>query len=151
MLMSPSLQDWLPETHLARLIVETVESLDLRAIEDSYEGRGERAYRLKMLVALLLYGYSTGVFSSRKLERACFDSVAFRFISANTSPDHDTIADFRKRILPKLPGIFLQVLLVAKELGVLTVGQISLDGTKIKANASKRSEEHTSELQSHVN
>jgi transposase len=116
MLMSPSLQDWLPETHLARLIVETVESLDLRAIEDSYEGRGERAYRPKMLVALLLYGYATGVFSSRKLERGCFDSVAMRFISANTSPDHDTIADFRKRILPELPGIFLQVLLVAREL-----------------------------------
>jgi hypothetical protein len=99
MLMSPSLQDWLPANHLARLIVETVERLDLRGIEDSYAGRGERAYRPKMLVALLLYGYATGVFSSRRLERACFDSVAFRFISANTSPDHDTIADFRKRIL----------------------------------------------------
>jgi transposase len=78
MLMSPSLQDWLPATHIARLIVETVESLDLRAIEDSYGGRGERAYRPKMLVALLLYGYSTGVFSSRKLEAACFDSVRGR-------------------------------------------------------------------------
>ena len=137
MLMSPSLQDWLPAKHLARLVVETVESLDLRAIEDSYKGRGERAYRPKMLIALLIYGYATGVFSSRKLERGCFDSVAMRFITANTSPDHDTIADFRKRILPDLPGIFLQVLLVARELGVLTVGQISLDGTKIKANASK--------------
>jgi transposase len=137
MLMSPSLQDWLPAKHLARLIVETVESLDLRAIEDSYKGRGERAYRPKMLIALLIYGYATGVFSSRKLERGCFDSVAMRFITANTSPDHDTISDFRKRILPELPGIFLQVLLVARELGVLTVGQISLDGTKIKANASK--------------
>jgi len=135
--MSPNLQDWLPEKHLARLIVATVEQLDLRKIEESYAGRGERAYRPKMLVALLLYGYATGVFSSRKLERACFDSVSFRFIAANTSPDHDTIADFRKRILPDLPGIFLQVLLIAKELGVLTVGQISLDGTKMKANASK--------------
>lgn len=137
MLMSPSLQDWLPANHLARLIVETVERLDLRRIEDAYAGRGERAYRPKMLVALLLYGYATGVFSSRKLERACFESVVFRFITANTSPDHDTIADFRKRVLPDLPGIFLQVLLVAKELGVLTVGPISLDGSKIKANASK--------------
>ena len=107
MLMSPSLQDWLPAKHLARLIVETVESLDLRAIEDSYEGRGERAYRPQMLVALLIYRYATGVFSSRKLERGCFDSVAMRFISANPSPDHDTIADVRKRILPDLPGIFL--------------------------------------------
>jgi transposase/IS5 family transposase len=137
MLMSPSLQDWLPAKHLARLIVETVEQLDLRGIEDSYAGRGERAYRPKMLVALLLYGYATGVFSSRKLERSCFESVVFRYIAANTSPDHDTIADFRRRILPDLPGIFLQVLLVANELGVLKVGQISLDGTKIKANASK--------------
>jgi transposase len=137
MLMAPSLQEWLPPKHLARLIVATVEQLDLRAIEDSYAGRGERAYRPKMLVALLVYGYATGVFSSRKLERSCFESVVFRYIAANTSPDHDTIADFRKRILPELPGIFLQVLLVAKELGVLTVGQISLDGTKIKANASK--------------
>ncbi|MHB8391225.1 MAG: transposase [Acidobacteriaceae bacterium] len=137
MLMSPSLQDWLPVNHLARLIVETVEWLDLQMIEDPYAGRGKRAYRPKMLVALLLYGYATGVFSSRKLERTCFDSVAFRFIAANTSPDHDTIADFRKRILPDLPGIFLQVLLVAKELGMLTVGQISLSGTKMKATASK--------------
>lgn len=137
MLLSPSLQDWLPKDHLARLIVETVEQMDLRAIEDSYAGRGERAYRPKMLVALLLYGYATGVFSSRKLERACFDSVAFRFIAANSSPDHDTIADFRKRVLPHLPDIFMRVLLVAKEVGVLNVGQISLDGSKIKANASK--------------
>jgi len=137
MLLSPSLQDWLPKDHLARLIVETVEQMDLRGIEDSYTGRGERAYRPKMLVALLLYGYATGVFSSRKLERACFDSVAFRFISANSSPDHDTIADFRKRALPQLPKIFMEVLLVAKEVGVLAVGQISLDGSKIKANASK--------------
>ena len=137
MLMSPSLQDWLPAEHPARLIVEIVESLDLRSIEDKYKGRGEFAYRPKMLVAMLFYGYSTGVFSSRKLERACFDSVAMRFITANTSPDHDTIADFRKRILPDLPGIFLQVLLIAKELEVLRVGKISLDGTKIKANASK--------------
>jgi len=137
MLLSPNLQDWLPKDHLARLVVETVERMNLHAIEDSYAGRGERAYRPKMLIALLLYGYATGVFSSRKLERACFDSVAFRFIAANSSPDHDTIADFRKRILADLPGIFMQVLLVAKEVGVLAVGQISLDGTKIKANASK--------------
>src|ERR1035441_3583999 len=106
MLMSPSLQDWLPANHLARLIVQTVERLDLHGIEDSYAGRGKRAYRPKMLVALLLYGYATAVFSSRKLERMCFDSVAFRVIAANTSPDHDTIADFRKRISPDMPGSF---------------------------------------------
>jgi transposase len=137
MLMSPSLQDWLPPKHLARFVVEAVEQMDLRAIEESYAGRGERAYRPKMLVALLIYGYATGVFSSRKIERACLEIIPFRYIAANTSPDHDTIADFRKRVLPDLPSIFLQVLLIAKELGLLSVGQISLDGSKIKANASK--------------
>lgn len=137
MLMSPSLQDWLAPRHLARFVVDCVESLNLSRIEASYAGRGERAYRPKMLIALLFYGYSTRVFSSRKLERACFDSVPFRFIAANTSPDHDTIADFRRRALPYLPDIFMQILLVAKELGMLNIGQISLDGTKIKANASK--------------
>jgi len=137
MLFAPSLQDWLPADHLARFVVETVERLDLRAIENSYAGRGELAYRPKVLLALLIYGYAIGTFSSRKIERACSDSIAFRYIAANTSPDHDTIANFRKRILPMLPSIFLQVLMIARELGFLTLGQISLDGTKIKANASK--------------
>src|ERR1700694_6043815 len=109
MLMSPSLQDWLLPTHMARFVVEAVESLDLRAIEDSYAGRGELAYRPKMLVALLCYAYAVGVFSSRKIEQACFDSIAFRYITGNTSPDHDTIADFRRRVLPLLPSIFVQV------------------------------------------
>src|ERR1700680_3036985 len=113
LLLSPSLQDWLPPKHLARFVVEAVEQMDLRAIEESYAGRGERAYRPKMLVALLIYGYATGVFSSRKIERACLEIISFRYIAANTSPDHDTIADFRKRVLPDLPSIFLQVLLIA--------------------------------------
>jgi transposase len=137
MLMAPSLQDWLRADHLARFVVEAVERLDLRTVENSYAGRGELAYRPKILLALLIYGYATGTFSSRKIERACLDSIAFRYIAANTSPDHDTIANFRKRILPMLPSLFLQVLLIARELGFLTLGQISLDGSKIKANASK--------------
>jgi transposase len=137
MLLPPSLQDWLPQDHLARFIVEAVEQLDLRRIEESYECRGNLAYSPKLLVALLVYGYATGVFSSRKLERACSDSVAFRFVAANQAPDHDTIAAFRKRILPEMPDIFLQVLRIAKELGMLKVGTVSVDGTKIKANASK--------------
>jgi len=137
MLLPPSLQDWLPPDHLARFIVEAVEQLDLRRIEESYECRGNLAYSPKLLVALLVYGYSAGVFSSRKLERACSDSVAFRFVAANQAPDHDTIAAFRKRILPELQDIFLQVLRIAKELGLLKVGIVSVDGTKIKANASK--------------
>jgi transposase len=137
MLMPASLQDWLGPKHLARFVVDCVESLNLTRIEASYAGRGERPYRPKMLIALLFYGYATGVFSSRKLERACFDSVVFRYIAANTSPDHDTIADFRRRALPYLPDIFVQILLIAKELDMLKVGQISLDGTKVKASASK--------------
>jgi transposase/IS5 family transposase len=137
MLLAPDLQDWLPRKHLARFVVECVERLDLRAIEASYAGCGKRAYRPKVLLALLIYGYATGVYSSRKIERATFDSVAFRFIAANTSPDHDTIADFRRRVLSELPRLFLAVLQIARELGCPKFGQISLDGTKMKANASK--------------
>lgn len=153
MLLSPNMQDWLPEKHLARFIVNAVEHLDLERVERSYEGRGHRAYRPKTLLALLLYGYAVGTFSSRKIERATRDSVAFRYIAANMSPDHDTIADFRRRILPEFPAIFLQVLLLAKELGFLKVGQVSLDGTKIKANASKHhalSHAHIGKVQAHL-
>jgi transposase len=153
MLLSPNMQDWLPEKHLARFIVGAVEQLDLQAVESSYEGRGFRAYRPKTLLALLIYGYAVGTYSSRKIERATVDSVAFRYIAANTSPDHDTIADFRRRVLPTLPKLFLQVLLLAKELGFLKVGQVSLDGTKIKANASKHhalSHGHIGKTQAHL-
>jgi transposase len=99
MLMSPDMPDmpdWLPQGPLARFVVKVVERLDLRALEDAYAGRGERAYHPKMRVALLLYGDATGVFSSRKLEWGCLESILFRFIAANMSPDHDTIAAFRK-------------------------------------------------------
>ena len=153
MLLSPNMQEWLPENHLARFIVGAVEQFDLRHVEDSYEGRGYRAYRPKMLLALLIYGYAVGTFSSRKIERATVDSIAFRYIAANTSPDHDTIADFRRRVLPELPKIFLQLLLLAKELGFLKVGQVSIDGTKIKANASKHhalSHGHIGRIQAHL-
>jgi hypothetical protein len=92
-----------------------------------------------MLLALLFYGYATGIFSSRKLEQATYDSIAFRYIAANTHPDHDTIATFRKRFLKQLKPLFLQILLLAKTLGFLKLGKISLDGTKIQANASKHS------------
>ncbi len=127
------MQDWLPEKHLARFVVAAVEQLDLRELESSYAGRGSAAYRPKMMLALLIYGYATGTFSSRKIERAAVDSIAFRYIAGNVSPDHDTIADFRSRVFPQLPSIMLQVLMIAKELGFLKVGTISLDGTKIKA------------------
>ena len=136
-LLPPSLQDWLPENHLSRFVVDIVAQLDLRSLKNSYAGKGSRPYNPEMMVALLFYGYATGVFASRRLERATYDSVAFRYISANTHPDHDTIADFRKRFLPQLKALFIQILTIAGQLKVLKLGKVSLDGTKIKANASK--------------
>lgn len=136
-LFPPSLQDWLPEKHLARFVVEIVEHLDLSELKKSYAGRGSRPYNPEMLVALLFYGYATGVFSSRELERRTYDSVAFRYIAANNYPDHDTIAEFRRRFLPHLKRIFLEILRIAKQMEVLKLGKVSIDGTKIKANASK--------------
>jgi transposase len=136
-LLPPSLDDWLPEGHLARFIVEVVAQLDLTSIKTAYTGRGSKAHHPEMLLALLFYGYATGVFSSRKLERATYDSVAFRYIAANDHPDHDTIATFRKRFLSELSSLFVQILQIAHRMKVLKLGKISLDGTKIKANASK--------------
>lgn len=136
-LLPPSLQDWLPTGHLARFVVEIVEQLDLRSLKESYAGRGSQPYNPDMLVALLFYGYASGVFSSRKLERSTYDSVAFRFIAANRHPDHDTIATFRRRFLPQLNELFAQILLIAHQMKVLKLGSVSLDGSKVKANASK--------------
>ena len=136
-LLPPSLQDWLPEKHLARFVVDIVERLDLRELESRYGGGGKQPYHPALLLALLFYGYATGVFSSRKLERATRDSVAFRFITGDTHPDHDTIATFRKRFLKELEGLFVQMLVLAKVTGLFKLGNVSLDGTKIKANSSK--------------
>ena len=136
-LFPPSVQKWLPENHLARFVVEVVRELDLRALEDAYTRRGSPAYPPAMLLALLFYGYATGVYSSRKLEEATYDSVAFRYIAANTHPDHDTIAHFRKRFLEQLKPLFVEILLLAHQMGFLKLGTVSLDGTKVKANASK--------------
>jgi len=135
--MPPSVDDWVPENHLARFVVDIVSRLDLSTIKNGYAGRGSDAYPPSMMVALLFYAYATGVFSSRKIERATYDSVAFRFIAVNTHPDHDTIASFRRRFLKELKALFVQILLIAHEMGVLKLGSVSLDGTKIKANASK--------------
>lgn len=136
-LLPPSLDEWLPERHLARFVVEIVSQLDLRTLEAGYAGRGYRAYHPSVLLSLLFYGYATGTYSSRKIEQATWDSVAFRYISGNTHPDHDTIATFRKRFLNELQGLFLQILLLAREAGLLRLGTVSLDGTKIQANASR--------------
>src|SRR6202162_97228 len=138
-LLPPSVDEWLPERQLARFIVEVVAGLELRSMSGSYRGSGSASYHPKVLLGLLVYGYATGVFSSRKLERATYDSVAFRFIAANDHPDHDTIATFRRRFLPQIEDLFVQVLVLAREIGVLKLGTVALDGTKIHANASRHS------------
>ena len=140
LLFPPSLHDWLPENHLARFLVDVVSALDLSAIYASYEakdGRGQSAYAPAMMVRVLLYGYATGVYSSRKMEAKTYDDVAFRYLSADAHPDHDTIAEFRKRHLEALAGLFTQALLLCEKAGLVKLGHVSIDGTKIKANASK--------------
>ena len=138
-LLPPSIDEWLPERHLARFVVEVVEQLDLSSMVKAYRGSGSASYHPSVLLGLLVYGYATGVFSSRKIERATYDSVAFRFIAANDHPDHDTIAAFRRRFLKEIEALFVQVLLLARESGVLQLGTVALDGSKIHANASRHS------------
>ena len=138
-LMPPSVDEWLPEQHLARFVVEVVEGLDLRAMSQSYRGSGSASYHPVVLLSILVYGYATGVFSSRKLERATYNSVAFRFIAGNEHPDHDTIATFRRRFLKQIEALFVEVLKLAREMGLLKMGTVALDGTKIHANASRHS------------
>jgi transposase len=138
-LLPPSVDEWLPEKHLARFIVEVIDSVDLGRMSRAYRGSGSASYHPRMLLGLLVYGYATGVFSSRKLERATYDWVAFRFIAANDHPDHDTIATFRRRFLTEIEKLFVEVLQLAREMGVLKMGTIGLDGTKIHANASRHS------------
>jgi transposase len=138
-LLPPSVDEWLPEKHLARFVVEVIDGLDLSVMRGSYRNSGSASYPPSLLLGILVYGYATGVFSSRKLERATYDSVAFRFIAANQHPDHDTIAAFRRRFLQEIEGLFVQVLAVAREMGVLKMGTVALDGTKIHANASRHS------------
>jgi len=131
------LGDCLPPDHLARFIVDVVAQLDLSAIYAHYRARGAAPYAPEILLGLLTYGYATGTFSSRKLERATYDAIPFRFIAGNLHPDHDTIASFRKTFLPDLQDLFVQVLLLAQAMGVLKLGNISIDGTKLHADASK--------------
>ena len=138
-LLPPSVDEWLPERHLARFVVEVIEGLDLTAMVKAYRGSGSASYHPSVLLGLVVYGYATGVFSSRALERATYDSVAFRFIAANDHPDHDTIATFRRRFLSEIEGLFVQVLLLAREAGVLKLGTVALDGTKVHAHASRHS------------
>jgi len=127
----------IPANHLARFVVDIVAQLDLSTIYTQYAVRGGEAIAPEALMALLFYGYSTGKFSSRKIEKATYEDLGFRFVAGGLHPDHDTIANFRKTFLPELQGLFVQILLLAQLSGVLKVGNLSLDGSKIHADASK--------------
>jgi transposase len=138
-LLPPSVDEWLPQRHLARFVVEVIDGLDLSELVKAYRGTGSAPYHPAMLLGLLVYGYATKVFSSRALERATYDSVAFRFIAGNEHPDHDTIAAFRKRFLGQIEALFVEVLQLARTMGMLKLGTVALDGTKIHASASRHS------------
>lgn len=139
-LLPPNIADWLPEGHLALFISEIVNELDLKPIYRNYEqasDRGQPPYHPAMMLKLLFYAYCTGKPSSRKIEKATWEDVAYRVLSADQHPDHDSISEFRKRHLKALSGLFLQVLLLCQKAGLVKLGHVALDGTKVKANASK--------------
>jgi len=140
LLLPPSLQDWLPEGHLARFVADVAEQLDLSEIYASYtrkDGRGQLGYHPLLLTRLLLYGYCHGVTSSRRIERKTHEDVAFRFLAADQHPDHDTIASFRQQHLEALADLFTQALQMCQKAGLVKLGHVAIDGTKLKANASK--------------
>jgi transposase len=140
LLLPPSLHDWLPERHLARFVVDVVDSLDLGAIYDSYEekdGRGQAAYDPAMMVRLLLYGYCTGSYSSRKIQAKTYEDVGFRYLAADEHPDHSTLAEFRQRHLEALAGLFSQALQLCQKAGLVKLGHVAIDGSKLAGNASK--------------
>ena len=159
MFLPLDVKDWLPEDHLVYFLRDVVESVDLRAIYRKYDCRkgGQPAYHPAMMVTLLLYSYCVGIPSSRKIERQTYDSVAFRVLSAGQHPDHDTIAAFRQIHLKELAGLFVQVLRLCQKAGLVKLGHVALDGTKVRANASKhkansydRMEKKESELRAEV-
>jgi transposase len=139
MLLPASLQDWLPKGHLAYFISDTVEALDLNAFYARYAGGGARnqPFHPAMMVKVLVYGYATGVFSSRKIERRLHEDLAFRMLGAGNFPKHRTIRDFRALHLKELSDLFVQVVKLAREMGLVKLGTVAIDGTKLKANASR--------------
>jgi transposase len=139
LLLPPSLRDWLPENHLAYFVSDVVDNLDLSAMDAVYgsEKRGQPPYDPQMMTKVLVYGYCVGVFSSRRIERRLVEDIAFRVLAAGNQPNFRTISDFRKIHLKTLEGLFEQVLKIALEAGAMKIGRVALDGTKIKANASK--------------
>ena len=132
-----SLREALPPNHLARFVVDVIAQLDLGAVYGRYGERGGEPLAPEILLGLLFYGYATGVFSSRRIETATYESLAFRFLAGGLHPDHDTLANFRKTFLAEIQELFVQILLLAQTAGVLKLGNISLDGSKIHADASK--------------
>jgi transposase len=140
LLLPPDMRAWLPEGHLALFILDVVSELDLSAITRVYDAkdtRGRAGYHPAMMVALLVYAYCVGEPSSRRIERATYENVAVRMLAGDQHPDHDCIADFRKRHLDALAGLFLQVLRLCQKAGLVKLGHVAIDGTKMKANASK--------------
>src|SRR5882724_5412686 len=139
LLLPPSLRDWLPEDHLVYCVSDVVDELDLSVIESVYEkeDRGQPPYHPRMMTKILVYGYCVGVFSSRRIQKRLAEDVAFRVLAAGNQPDFRTISDFRKLHLSALSHLFEQVLQVSLEAGMIKLGRVALDGSKIKANASK--------------
>ncbi len=139
MLLPESLQEWLPEGHLAHFISDTIDGLDLGAFHARYDKDGPRnqPFHPAMMVKVLVYGYATGVFSSRKIARKLHEDVAFRVLAARNFPAHRTIRDFRAFHLKELSDLFVQVVRLAREMGLVKLGTIAVDGTKVKANASR--------------
>lgn len=139
LLLPPDMRQWLPEDDLSYFIMDVVNELDLSAIYQSYNSSkgGQPPFAPKMMTSLLLYAYCVGIPSSRKIEKATYYQIPFRIIAADQHPDHDTIAEFRKRHLKALSGFFVQALLLCRQVGLVKLGHVSLDGTKVKANASK--------------
>lgn len=136
-LLPPDLRDWIPEDDLAHFVIEAVERVDMSAFKVNHRGTGSAQYHPRMMLALLIYCYANGIFSSRRIERATHRDIGVRFVSANAHPDHDTIATFRRENFAAVGESFLEVLLLAKELKLLKVGLVSVDGSKFEANASK--------------
>jgi transposase len=158
-LLPPDMKDWLPDDHLVYFVMDVVDELDLCAIYQRYDSSegGQPPFDPKMMVSLLFYAYCVGLPSSRKVEKATYEQVAFRILTADQHPDHDTVADFRKRHLGALSGLFVEVLRLCQKVGLVKLGHVSLDGTKVKANASKhkamsygRMEKKAEELEAEV-
>lgn len=137
LLLPPDLRDWVPENHLVNFVIEAVDGIDISVFRVNDRGTGSEQYHPAMMLSLLIFCYASGIFSSRRIERATWENVCVRYLTADTHPDHDTICKFRKDNEPAIAEGFLHVLILAREIGVLKVGTISIDGTKIDANASK--------------